>query len=105
MHILTTTCPFAVGGGAELLCTSEYCPAAPLPAQNSISSLWVFYTDLHSLMKLIKVAKSPATTDSFLERDTFQLGRCLDPFPLPLGEFQFFPFHPFIFVYQHLSHD
>jgi hypothetical protein len=62
-------------------------------------------THASTLNKLIKVAESPATADSFLERDTFQPGRFLDPLPLTFRELLFFPFHPFVLAYQHLSHD
>ena len=59
-----------------------------------------------TLTTLIKVPESPATTDGFLERDTFQPGRLLDPIPLgTFHELQFFPFHPFVLTDQHLSYD
>ena len=64
------------------------------------------YTHTHkSAIDLIRVAESPAAQDSLLERDTFQPCCCLDPLSLSFRKFLFFPFHPFVFVYQHLSHD
>ena len=55
--------------------------------------------------KLIKVTEFPATADSFLERDTFQFGRFLDPLPLTFRKLLFFSFHAVVLAYQHLSHD